>query len=190
MVFCVYSKELDWQGSVCVCVCLFDGMYVRMCVHVHTCTRTLSGFCGYGLQCWWSTPPTRQSSPSRSPTTSCSHSSPPALPRRAACVCWRPSVSVSISRQQEEHTAQERAYRSMGLDWVYRNPCGYLLKLFSPSPSIANLGELLQCELGNPCSGCLYCREAASLGPYYLHGTGPDLQGYVFPNIFIIQGKC
>lgn len=61
-------------------------MFVFLCV---------PGSWDYGSLFWWSTPPTKQSSLSPSPTMSCNRSSPPASHPRTAFVCLLPSVSVS-----------------------------------------------------------------------------------------------
>lgn len=62
---------------------------------VKLCPISLSGSWGCGLQYWWSTPPTRLSLPSPSPTMCCSLSSPPASPQSLAFDSWLPSAYVS-----------------------------------------------------------------------------------------------
>lgn len=77
--------------SECVCLCERDTQLVS----VAPCWCPPAASCACGGPCWSSIPPARQWWLSPSQTTCSSRSSPPAPPRRAACVCWPPRACVS-----------------------------------------------------------------------------------------------
>lgn len=92
---CVFGEILSYQNTTV----LPSNGYFFCCKHYNFFEHLhATGFCGYGLLCWWSTPLTRRLSLSPSLTTSCSLCSPPASPQRMVCVCLLASACVSTRR--------------------------------------------------------------------------------------------
>ena len=75
--------------------CLAVGAGVLIPILAQVPPGSPAGSWGCGSRCWWSTPPTRLSSPSPFPTTCCNRSSPPASPQSLAFASSLPSAYVS-----------------------------------------------------------------------------------------------
>lgn len=107
---------LSPSSATCVC-CRRTALSSAIRPQLKLCHRSPSslffpsGSCVSGSPCWSFTRPTKPWLRWPFPTTCCSHCFPPVSRRRAACVCWLPSASVSSGfhiqqiRRIIQHTA-------------------------------------------------------------------------------------
>lgn len=103
-------------------LCSLTWVYLQDHVIMFVCSMFLcvTDSWDYGLPFWWSTPQTKQSSRSPSPTTFSSRSSPPASHQRTAFAYLQPFVSVSPAVQQGGRGERPKSKMERERKWMIR----------------------------------------------------------------------